>query len=54
MPSSLASHQIVLNVSSLTFMVPLGVASAGAVRVGPGAWGGSDAPGGGDFGVDRA
>ncbi len=31
---SLAAHQIVLNVSSLTFMVPLGVASAGAVRVG--------------------
>lgn len=31
---SLASHQIALNVSSLTFMVPLGVASAGAVRVG--------------------
>ncbi len=32
--ASLAAHQIVLNVSSLTFMVPLGVASAGAVRVG--------------------
>lgn len=32
--ASLASHQIVLNVSSLTYMVPLGVASAGAVRVG--------------------
>ncbi len=31
---SLASHQIVLNVSSMTFMVPLGIASAGAVRVG--------------------
>jgi len=31
---SLAAHQIVLNVSSLTFMVPLGIASAGAVRVG--------------------
>lgn len=31
---SLASHQIVLNVSSLTYMVPLGIASAGAVRVG--------------------
>ncbi len=31
---SLAAHQIVLNVSSLTFMVPLGVAAAGAVRVG--------------------
>jgi MATE family multidrug resistance protein len=33
-PSSLASHHIVLQVSSLTFMVPLGIASAGAVRVG--------------------
>jgi MATE family multidrug resistance protein len=32
--ASLAAHQIVLNVSSLTFMVPLGIASAGAVRVG--------------------
>jgi MATE family multidrug resistance protein len=31
---SLAAHQVVLNVASLTFMVPLGVASAGAVRVG--------------------
>ncbi len=33
-PVSLASHQIVLNLASLTFMVPLGVAAAGAVRVG--------------------
>lgn len=32
--TDLAAHQITLNVSSLTFMVPLGVASAGAVRVG--------------------
>jgi MATE family multidrug resistance protein len=31
---SLASHQVALNLASLTFMVPLGVASAGAVRVG--------------------
>ncbi len=31
---SLASHQIVFQLASLTFMVPLGVASAGAVRVG--------------------
>jgi MATE family multidrug resistance protein len=31
---SLASHQIALNLASLTFMVPLGIASAGAVRVG--------------------
>lgn len=33
-PISLASHQIALNVASVTYMVPLGVASAGAVRVG--------------------
>lgn len=33
-PISLASHQIVLNVVGVTFMVPLGVASAAAVRVG--------------------
>jgi MATE family multidrug resistance protein len=33
-PVSLASHQITLNLASLTFMVPLGIASAGAVRVG--------------------
>lgn len=29
-----ASHQIALNLAALTFMVPLGVAAAGAVRVG--------------------
>jgi multidrug resistance protein, MATE family len=33
-PIALASHQIALNVASVSFMVPLGVASAGAVRVG--------------------
>ena len=33
-PSSLASHNIVLLISSLTYMVPMGIASAGAVRVG--------------------
>jgi multidrug resistance protein, MATE family len=33
-PVPLASHQIVFNLASLTFMVPLGVASAGAIRVG--------------------
>ena len=33
-PVSLAAHQIALNLASLTFMVPLGLASAGAVRVG--------------------
>ena len=33
-PVSLASHQVVLNLASLTFMVPLGLSSAGAVRVG--------------------
>ncbi len=31
---SLAAHQIALTAASLTFMVPLGVSSAGAVRVG--------------------
>jgi MATE family multidrug resistance protein len=31
---SLAAHQITLNLASLTFMVPLGLASAGAIRVG--------------------
>ena len=33
-PGLLAAHQIVLNVVGLTFMVTLGVSSAGAVRVG--------------------
>lgn len=33
-PVLLAAHQIVLNISSLTFMLPLGIASAAAVRVG--------------------
>lgn len=32
--ASLAAHQVVLNLAGLTFMVPLGVGSAGAVRVG--------------------
>jgi len=30
----LAAHQIAINIAAFTFMVPLGVASAGAVRVG--------------------
>jgi MATE family multidrug resistance protein len=33
-PVSLASHQIALNIAACAFMVPLGVSSAGAVRVG--------------------
>jgi MATE family multidrug resistance protein len=33
-PHFLAAHHIVLNLAGLTFMVPLGVSSAGAVRVG--------------------
>ena len=33
-PVSLGSHQIALNIAALSFMVPLGLASAGAVRVG--------------------
>lgn len=32
--SALAAHQIAINIAALTFMVPLGVSSAGAVRVG--------------------
>ena len=42
--STLAAHQIILNLAGLTFMVPLGVSSAGAVRVGQ-AVGRRDAPG---------
>ena len=33
-PAFLAAHQIALNVASFTFMVPLGLSSAAAVRVG--------------------
>ena len=33
-PVSSASHQIALNIASVVFMVPLGLSSAGAVRVG--------------------
>ena len=33
-PAALAAHQIAINIAAFTFMVPLGVASAGAVRVG--------------------
>lgn len=33
-PVPLAGHQIALNVASLTYMVPLGISSAAAVRVG--------------------
>ena len=33
-PVAAASHQIALNIAALSFMIPLGVASAGAVRVG--------------------
>jgi MATE family multidrug resistance protein len=33
-PASLAAHQIALNAASVTYMVPLGVSAAGAVRVG--------------------
>lgn len=41
---AMASHQVALNLASLTFMVPLGVAQAGAVLVGQ-AVGRGDAPG---------
>jgi MATE family multidrug resistance protein len=33
-PTALAAHQIAVNIAALSFMVPLGVSSAGAVRVG--------------------
>jgi MATE family multidrug resistance protein len=33
-PIALAAHQVALNLASVTFMVPLGLASAGAVRIG--------------------
>ena len=33
-PAALAAHQIAINVASVTYMVPYGLSSAGAVRVG--------------------
>jgi MATE family multidrug resistance protein len=42
--AALAAHQIALNLAGFTFMVPLGIASAGAVRVGH-AIGARDGPG---------
>ena len=33
-PASLAAHQVVMNVSATTFMVPLGISAAASVRVG--------------------
>lgn len=43
-PAALAAHQIAINIAAFTFMVPLGIASAAAVRVGH-AMGRRDAPG---------
>jgi MATE family multidrug resistance protein len=43
-PAALAAHQIALNLAGFTFMVPLGVGAAGAVRVGH-AIGRRDGPG---------
>jgi MATE family multidrug resistance protein len=43
-PVALAAHQIALNCASVTFMVPLGISSAGAVMVGQ-AIGRRDGPG---------
>lgn len=34
MPTAVASHQIALNIIAVSFMIPLGLSSAGAVRVG--------------------
>ena len=48
-PTALAAHQIAINIASFTFMVPLGIASAGAVRVGQ-AVGRRDAAGAGRSG----
>jgi len=48
-PVPLASHQIALNTVSLTYMVPLGISSAAAVRVGQ-ALGRKDPAGAGDAG----
>ncbi|HYT73668.1 MAG TPA: MATE family efflux transporter, partial [Vicinamibacterales bacterium] len=42
--NALAAHQIALNMAAFTFMVPFGIASAAAVRVGQ-AVGRNDAPG---------
>lgn len=33
-PAALAAHQIAINIAAFTYMVPLGISSAGAVRVG--------------------
>jgi MATE family multidrug resistance protein len=43
-PVALAAHQIAIHIAALSFMVPLGISSAGAVRVGH-AVGRLDAPG---------
>jgi MATE family multidrug resistance protein len=43
-PSALAAHQIAINMAAFTFMVPYGISSAGAVRVGH-AVGRADLPG---------
>jgi MATE family multidrug resistance protein len=42
-PVAAASHQIALNIAALAFMIPLGLASAGAVRVGHGVGAGDPA-----------
>ena len=52
-PAALAAHQIAVNFAAFTFMVPLGVASAGAVRVGQ-AVGRRDLAGAARVGLDRA
>ena len=52
-PVSSGAHQIALNIASLAFMVPLGLASAAAVRVGY-AFGAGDSPPGGARGMDGA
>ncbi len=48
-PQSLAAHQIAMNVATFTYMVPLGISSAAAVRVGQ-ALGRGDVPAAGRAG----
>ncbi|MEJ2501746.1 MAG: MATE family efflux transporter [Gemmatimonadota bacterium] len=50
--AQMAGHQVAINLASLTFMVPLGIAQAGAVRVGQAV--GRDDPGGARTAVKSA
>ncbi|MFW5946877.1 MAG: MATE family efflux transporter [Gemmatimonadota bacterium] len=50
--AQMAGHQVAINLASLTFMVPVGIAQAGAVRVGQAV--GRDDPGGARVAVKAA